>query len=234
MEKIKIYCLPYAGGSKSIYSGWIDKYKDIAKIVPVEYSGHGSRFGEELYISADDVYKYIISEKPENYAVYGHSMGALVSLLTAIRLESEYSYAPKAVIIGGTRPPHLAYKDEPIADLPKDEFMQRIFDMGQMDPEIKAEPELIDILYEILHADAVLGESYTDFSELPKLKTDMFVMTGLQDDEVAEEDMKEWRNYSSGSFELKTFDSGHFFPFRCPEFHKYIESVIGRVRWNAL
>lgn len=233
MKKIKVYCLPYAGGSRSIFNDWVDEYKNIAEIVPLEYSGHGSRYGEELYTSADkmadDIYKCIVSQRPENYIIYGHSMGSLISLLTAIRLEKNYLHAPKAVIIGGTRPPHLSYKEECIANLPKDEFMQKIFDLEQTDPEIMNEPEFVDLFYDIIHADVVLGENYTGFSKLPQIKTNLYVMTGLQDDEAPVEDMEEWKNYCSGLFELKTFDSGHFFPFKYEGFHEYFAELIRSV-----
>ncbi len=234
MEKIKVFCLPYAGGSKSIFNDWIGEYKNIADIIPVEYSGHGSRFGEELYTSADDmaddVFKYIVSQKPENYVIYGHSMGSLISLLTTIRLEKKYPYAPKSVIIGGTRPPHLVYKDEPIAHLPKDEFMKKIFEMDQMDTEIMEEPELLDLLYDIFYADAVLGETYEGYSELPKINTDLVVMTGLQDNEAPEEDMREWNEYTNGALEFKIFDAGHFFPFKCSDFHDYFVNFINGIK----
>ncbi len=233
MEKMKIFCLPYAGGTKNVYREWVDKYADLVEIIPLEYSGHASRFDEELFTSADDmaddISTLIIAEKPTNYAIYGHSMGSLISLLTTVRLEERYQYAPKAVIIGGTRPPHLSYKDVQIGHLPKNEFIQKIFDMGQMDSEIMEEPELIDILYEIISADIMIGENYTGFSELPKIKADLFVMTGLQDDEAPQEDMEEWKDYSDGKFELKTFNSEHFFPFNCPEFHDYFAELIRKL-----
>ena len=230
MNRVKVFCLPYAGGSKSIFNDWIDEYKDVAEIIPVEYSGHSSRYGEELFTDADDmaedVFKSIVAEKPENYIIYGHSMGCLISLLTALKLESRYAHPPKKVIIGGTRPPHLAHKDERIAHLPKKEFMDKIFSLDQMEPEIMEEPELVDLLYDVFLADALVGESYSGYTSLPKLKAPLIVMTGLQDDEAPEEDMKEWSMYTEGPFELKKFDSGHFFPFKYAGFHDFFKKSI--------
>ncbi len=234
MNKIKIYCLPYAGGSMNIYNDWIKEYKDTAQIIPVEYSGHGSRYTEELYTSADDmaddIYRCIMADKPQNYMIYGHSMGSLISLLVTIRLEAKYNYKPNAVIIGGTRPPHLIYKDEQIAHLPKQEFLEKIFSMDQMDAEIMNEPELLDLIYDIIYADTILAEEYRGYQSLPKIKSPLVVMTGLKDDEGPEEDMKEWKKYSEGNFELKTFDAGHFFPFKCVDFHDYFVNTINKYK----
>ena len=230
----KVYCLPYAGGSKSIYHDWINEYKDVAEIIPVEYSGHGSRFGEELYTSADsmaeDVYNIISGDEPKNYIIFGHSMGSLIALLTAEKLEKKYSVKPKAVIIGGTRPPHLVYKDEKMAHLPQKEFMEKFLDLGQTDAEIMNEPELLDLLYDVFYADTVLGENYNDFDKIQKINSPMVVMTGLQDDEAPEEDMREWANYCNEGFEFKSFDAGHFFPFEVPEFADYFRELLKKFK----
>ena len=229
MSKLKVFCLPYAGGSKSIYFDWVDQYADIAELIPIEYSGHGSRFGEELYVDAqkmaDDVFEEIRKMKPDNYILYGHSMGSLMALLVGYRLENEYTHAPKGIVIGGMRPPHLKYKDEQLADLPKEQFIEKIFGLGQMDEEIMNEPELLDLLYEIIHADVCADESFT-LPDNVKLKIPMVTMTGIQDDEAPVEDMKEWGKYTEGSFDFKSFDDSHFFPFTCNEFHDYFRKVI--------
>lgn len=79
MNRIKLYCLPYAGGSKYVYNDWIRIYSEAAEIIPIEYSGHGERYGEPFYRSADeaaeDIAEMIMSDKPERYALYGHSLG---------------------------------------------------------------------------------------------------------------------------------------------------------------
>ena len=91
MGKLKVFCLPYAGGSKSIFQDWIHRYASVAEIVPMEYSGHGSRFCDVLYETADevadDIFEHIIAMQPQDYMIYGHSMGCLIALLVAIRLE---------------------------------------------------------------------------------------------------------------------------------------------------
>ena len=230
MDKLKVFCLPYAGGSKSIFQDWINKYASAAEIIPMEYSGHGSRFCDALYENADDVaediFKNIVAMHPEHYVIYGHSMGCLIALLVAIRLEQKYAYAPKAVIIGGTRPPHLKEKDEKLADLPKQQFMEKIFSLGQTDSEIMNEPELVDLLYDVFHADILVDETYSRYGALPKLSAPMVVMTGLQDDDAPAEDMQEWAKYTDGAFYFQLFDSDHFFPFHCNAFPEYFLKML--------
>lgn len=230
MKKIKLYCLPYAGGSKSIYNEWIDEYRDIAEIIPIEYNGHGELFCEPFYVSADeaaeDICQRIMGDKPDNYAVFGHSMGSAIALLTVAKLEEKYSHKPKAILVGGMRPPHLKYKDEKLLHLPKDEMMKKVFSLGQTDEEIMKEPELIDILYDIFCADLKLDEEIISADQIDKLTVPMVCMTGLEDDEAPEEDMKEWQNYTSGNFYFKSFLGDHFFPFNTSDFTVYFREQI--------
>lgn len=229
MSKITIFCLPYAGGTKAIYSEWCEKYKSIAQIIPLEYSGHGSRFVEPLYEDAyelaNDIFNIIVEKKVTNYMIFGHSMGSLISLLVADQLEKNYSYPPKLVVVGGTRPPHLKYKDESYIGLPKDEIIKKIFALGQTDEEIINNEEFVDLLYSIFYADLCVEEKYSAKENI-KLKSSMLVMTGLKDEEAPVEDMEEWKMYTEGDFKLLTFDDGHFFPFTCNKFHQTFADVI--------
>jgi len=239
MEKVKVYCLPYAGGSASIYYDWKKRYASVAEIIPIEYNGHGSLFGKSLYMeadeAADDIYNRICNDNPQNYILFGHSMGSLLALLVAIRLEKrEYGFLPRAIIAGGTRPPHLKHKDEQLTHLPKNEFMDKIFGLGQMDPEIMNEPELLDMLYEIFYADTKLCEEYRYDESLPGVSIPMVIMTGSEDDEAPLDEMKEWGMYTSGSFNINEFAGDHFFPFNCEEFAGYFSQMIDKAASSEL
>jgi surfactin synthase thioesterase subunit len=233
MEKVKVFCLPYAGGSANVYFDWKKKYATVAEIIPIEYKGHGSLLGESLYKdaddAADDICTRICNENPQSYILYGHSMGSMIALLVAIKLEKRgYSPLPIAIIGGGMRPPHLKYKDEQLAHLPKDLFMKKIFSLGQMDSEIMNEPELLDMLYEIFYADIKLSEAYRYEELLPGISIPMVMMMGSKDIESPFDEMEEWAKYTSGNFYIKEFEADHFFPFNCKEFDDYYVEMIDK------
>ena len=227
MDKITIFALPYAGGTKAIYKSWEKIYSSCAEVVPIEYSGHGSRFCEQLYDDAndvvEDVFHYIIMKKPTNYIIYGHSMGSVIAVLLADKLEREYKYPPKLVAIGGRVPPDC--KEKKLSSLPKEELLKEIFQLGQTDDEIMNNQELVDILYEIFRADIHVNEK--EFSESRIcLKSPLFVATGLEDYDSPVETMKQWRKYTTNSFSLQAFKGNHFFPFNRNEFHDYFSGVV--------
>ena len=239
MEKVKVFCLPYAGGSASIYFDWKEKFTRVADVIPLEYNGHGSLFGEPFYQDADeaaaDIYKRISSENPQNYVLFGHSMGSMIALLVAIKLEeSGYRPLPKAIFVGGMRPPHLKHKDEQLSHLPKDELMKKIFALGQMDSEIMNEPELVEMLYDVFHADLKLSETYEYQKPLPGISIPMVMMTGNQDLEAPLDEMKEWAKYTSNHFHLKEFTADHFFPFNTQAFDEYFVEMLDKAAKSLL
>lgn len=239
MEKVKVFCLPYAGGSANIYFDWKEKYASMAEIIPIEYKGHGRLFGEPFYKdadeAADDICKRICDENPQNYIIYGHSMGSLIALLVATKLEKRECHPlPKAIIVGGMRPPHLKHRDEQLRHLSKDEVMKKIVDLGQMDSEIMNEPELVDMLSDVFLADLKISEGYEDAELLPGIRIPMVVMTGNKDTEAPLDEMKEWARYTSHHFYIKAFDGDHFFPFNCKKFDDYYLEMIDKAARSLL
>ncbi|MDE6021622.1 MAG: hypothetical protein K2H01_11585 [Ruminococcus sp.] len=235
MSKLKVFCIPYAGGTKQVYSDWIQKYSDTAEIIPLEYNGHGELFTMPFYEDADeaaqDICNRIAEEKPLDYILYGHSFGSMIAILAAEKLEKSYTRKPLAVMIGGSRPMHLRYKDRSLRNLSKDEFMKVLMNMGQTSEEIFEEPELVDIIYDIMYHDITIEETYVYISnEHDKITVPVIVMTGTEDDEAPLNDMKEWQNYTSSRFYIKQFHAGHFFPFNCSEFNDYFASMLKKIQ----
>jgi len=48
-NKIKLFCLPCAGGSSSLYSKWNRHIKSEIEVVSIELKGRGIRIDEDFY-----------------------------------------------------------------------------------------------------------------------------------------------------------------------------------------
>lgn len=232
----QMFCLPYAGGSSSIYRGWIFQLKSSIKIELIEYAGRGSRFCDTYFRSieeaAEDASVQIRKRCKGNYVIFGHSMGCLVALETIFILTKQQAILPRAVIMAATRPPHLMCKDRKLGTLSKAELMQKIASMGQMELEVLASKELYEIISEILYADVQMFTKYKRQYEDGKIDIPLLALAGDNDNEAPAEDMKEWRYYTSKSFECHTLNGNHFFPFNNSEqFYdcilKYIRRQVG-------
>lgn len=63
MEKMRLLCLPYAGGSAaSIYLPWKRKLKEEVEVIPLELAGRGKRIKEPLLQSVDEMVTDLIEK----------------------------------------------------------------------------------------------------------------------------------------------------------------------------
>ncbi|MBQ6303710.1 MAG: thioesterase [Clostridiales bacterium] len=230
----QMFCLPYAGGSASIYNDWKYKFGNELDIYPIEYAGHGSRFCEEYYScleeAASDVCEQISRHQTGDYVIYGHSMGCLIALETAFQLTEKKANLPKAVIVAATRPPHLMYKDKPLGTLSRDELMKEIASMGQMEPEVLEYEELYEIVADVLYSDIQMFTRYKRVYGNEHIDIPVLALTSDGDDEAPSDDMTEWQNYTNSSFNMHCFTGNHFFAFNDnPVFYSFIKEYLEKL-----
>lgn len=210
-EKCMCFCFPYAGGSAYVYNEWND-----GNIIGIEYNGHGSLFRKDFYETiqeaADDISDEIINKEINNYALFGHSLGAIIAIETAYKLSLKKATQPKKIIVSGSRPPHLLHKSERIAHLNKELFMKKVFEMGGMPEEIMNNEELFELSYELLCADISMLEQYNPSEDII-VNVPLLACYGEQDKDTNGMDMQEWSNYTSDKFELMSFEGNHFYIF---------------------
>lgn len=112
MEKIKLFCIPYAGGSATNYLRW-KRYSDSAiEIVPIELKGRGGRsttaFYENFQEVVDDVYNSIKFELGKSdYALFGHSFGSMIVYEVIKKIRQAKDQDPVHVFFSGCGPPYI-------------------------------------------------------------------------------------------------------------------------------
>src|SRR5262245_156411 len=94
--RLRLLCLPYAGGTASLYRQWPDGLPSAIEVCPVELPGRGVRLGEppssDLSRLCDDVIAAIDELPGLPMAVFGHSMGAKLAFELARRLDDRIVY----------------------------------------------------------------------------------------------------------------------------------------------
>lgn len=219
-EKI-LYCFPYSGASASFYLGWTAQLDEKIEIVPVEYPGRGSRFGEKLCNDMDELVEAVLSvimkNGTENCAFFGHSIGGLVAYETALKLRKMGMELPKHMFLSGCTPPHIKYGDRMIHLLPDDEFLKELVELGGMSEAILNNREILDLYLPVIRADYRIYELYEYKPEQEPLPVDYTVLTGSTDIIAGERNMMEWRLYTSKKFQIRHFEGDHFFIYEQPE-----------------
>ncbi|MEN8219998.1 MAG: thioesterase domain-containing protein [Pseudomonadota bacterium] len=122
--KITLYCLPFAGGHTLSYRDFQAHVAETILIKPLELPGRGKRTREPLLTNleamADDVFEQVISDlNGQLYAIYGHSMGAILGYLLTKRILNAGKSAPLHLFFSGREAPAVIDGDSLKHQLPK-------------------------------------------------------------------------------------------------------------------
>ena len=211
---MRLFCLPYAGGSASIYRRWGEVLNDV-DVCAVQLPGHGSRFREQpLNHVSELVPELADAMRPYlglPFALFGHSMGALVAFELARELRRRKWKQPVLLFVSACRALQDPVDGEPISYLPDAEFIREIRKLYAGIPdEVLAAPEFLAIMLPALRADMRILESYRYTHEEP-LDCPISCFGGNQDSHVIPQSLGTWREQTLSTFSLRLFPGGHFF-----------------------
>jgi medium-chain acyl-[acyl-carrier-protein] hydrolase len=211
----KVFCFPYAGGAASLFHGWGDALGAETHLCAVQLPGRGGRFREAPAQTIDELVKAaadgLSGELDLPFALFGHSMGAVVAFELARELRRRGGRQPFLLVVSGHQAPHIPEPHPPFSHLPDPEFLEEARQRYDGIPaEVLAEPELLQLVLPVLRADIRALENYAYVEEAP-LECPIGVFGGDQDHHVSASDLEAWRGYTRATVTLRTFSGGHFF-----------------------
>lgn len=212
--RLRLFCFPFAGGGASVFRSWARALPPTIEVCPVQLPGRENRLRESPYtdlpplaeILAGQIQLY--SQKP--FAIYGHSMGALLAFELVKILQRQNAPPPRTLFLAAHRAAHLSPRRPPLYALPDEEFVQALRRFGGLQEEVIRDRELLDLLLPTLRADLTLCDRYSYSSGSP-LNCPFQLYVGRDDPEAPLEDMESWREHSVQSSSLRVFSGGHFF-----------------------
>lgn len=217
-RSINLFCLPFAGGNKYSYREYLEKAPGLLNIIPLDYPGRGSRIKEPLQsdINAlvEDLYTQVQAKTEEGpYAIYGHSMGGLLTYLLAKKLVINKKRKPIHLIITGTSGPSDTRRSEKQRHLmPSKEFIQEIKDFGGMPDEVLQNDELLYYFEPILRSDFRTSENYV-YQQTDPLDVPITIITGTEED-MTQPEIALWQKESTKEVEFMKMKGNHFFIYQ--------------------
>ncbi|HEY9695462.1 MAG TPA: thioesterase II family protein [Oculatellaceae cyanobacterium] len=211
---LRLFCLPYAGGSSVTFRTWSNHLPKSIEICPIELPGRGSRFIEAPFTRLDLLVEAIASsllpylDKP--FAFFGHSMGAVISFELTRLINKKYGLLPAHLLIAGRHAPQLRDRHPPIHTLPKPAFIQGLCRYKGMPKQVLENTELMEVFLPILRADFAICETYKYIDE-PPLPCPITAFGGLQDSETSVDELEAWHKQTNNSFSSHLLPGDHFF-----------------------
>lgn len=231
MGKIKLFCIPHAGGSAMIYYKWNKLLRSNFDLYPVELAGRGKRINVPFYDSfqdaVDDIFYLIRHNLKDDYAIFGHSLGSWIALELVYKILEQGYKEPVHLFFSGNRAPHIFRKEKVLHTLPDEEFKKEIINIGGTPKELFENEELKELFLPVLRADYRILENYHFKKRNFKLSANITVINGI-DDDLSDIEIEGWKEYTSGNFQVCNIKGGHFFiNDQVGEVTKVVNNILG-------
>jgi medium-chain acyl-[acyl-carrier-protein] hydrolase len=215
--KLRLFCLPYAGGGASMYRTWRPVFPSSIEICPVFLPGREKRIHEphirDCNLLLENLMKALVQFTDEPYALFGHSMGAFLVYELAVSLIAQGRKPPAWIFISARKAPYIHYDflSKPIRELSDEELVK---DLSSLNPssvtEFASNPGLASLVLPTLRADFEICETYSR-TRHPSIPVPMTALGGISDPSVTRADLQAWDQTVSGRFSLHMFPGEHFF-----------------------
>lgn len=220
-DTLPLFCLPHAGAGASAFRTWPDCLPGVL-VLPVQPPGRESRFREAPYermgplvAELAAIMLGVAGSRP--YAVYGHSLGALVAFETLREIRRRDSTEPVHLFVSGCVAPHFTCNDDPpVAAAPIPTLVRKLRQLGGTPDWLLSDPTFLEMILPALRADLSVKESYEYRSEQP-LDIPITVLASTEDPAAPHELQDRWRDQTTAAFRLHTLAGGHFAVFEQAE-----------------
>ncbi len=211
---MKLFFIPYAGGTAEVFTKLSPYLREDIELLPVDYAGHGTRAKEPFYQSFDEMSRdtakainaYLDGCK---YAVFGYSMGSVVSF--EMLLNNYLKYPPEHLFIASHEAPGEHWHTMEYAGLSDSEFFKKLVEFGGF----KAEDEermknrfFKKLIFDPIKADYDLIASYELHSKTP---VDVAATMLFSTNDVSRNAVEKWQKRFSKPMEFIEIGKNHFF-----------------------
>jgi medium-chain acyl-[acyl-carrier-protein] hydrolase len=227
--RLRLFCFPYAGGGSLIYRAWHRYLPADIEVCAVQLPGREDRIRERPFTNLIELVQVLLPhllpylDKP--FAIFGHSMGALIGYELAQQLarhpertlsEVEVGVAggrvPTYLFVSGRRAPFLPEREKLLHTLPTDEIflaeLQRRY--NNIPAPIFEDAELRALFAPLLRADAALAETYQCPASTP-LACPIVALGGDSDPLVSPAELQGWQTLTQAAFAVHCFQGGHLY-----------------------
>ncbi|MFD9690307.1 thioesterase II family protein [Kitasatospora sp. NPDC059146] len=211
---LRLLCLPHAGGSASVFRPWAAAAGPDVEVLALQYPGRQDRYREpavaDLTRLADLAAPAVRAAVGDGrYALFGHSMGALLAFELTRRLERD-GRAPELLTVSGRRAPSTR-RDGEYAHLTDDRSLAaHLRDLSGTDPRLLADEEALQMILPAVRADLAAVGGYFAGPEVT-VATPVLALIGDADPWVTPTEAAAWQRHTTAAFELGIHPGGHFY-----------------------
>jgi medium-chain acyl-[acyl-carrier-protein] hydrolase len=212
---LRVFCVPYAGAGAAIFRDWHNAFPSHIEVCAIEPPGRFARQGDpvptDMSAYADAMEAALGPFLDVPFAFFGYSLGALMAFECARRVRARRGLEPSSLIVAAHKAPQLAHRNGQLSGIPKSEFVPAIERRyGPLDPAIRSEPQVLDMVVNIMRTDLKLLEDYR-YEAGQAFECPILAVGGLSDESVTQTELEGWREQTARAFRVEMLSGGHFF-----------------------
>ncbi|MFE4612981.1 thioesterase II family protein [Streptomyces niveus] len=231
---LRLFCFHHAGGTAAIYNGWDRALGPEISVVPVQLPGRERRVREprivELEPLLDELRHHLGPHLDAPYALYGHSMGALVAYALTRRRVEAGERPPERLLVGAYPAPHRQPVLTEVRHMSEERLTRLLVDIGGMSPTLLEYPDWRTAALELIREDLRICHGYRH-TPGPPLPVPVHALTGTDDPLLSPESAAEWAEHAGAGFALYELPGGHLFiRDAAGQVHGLLRSLLATVR----
>lgn len=176
--------------------------------------GRGKRINEpavkkltSLVTAVADVFAVQL-QRP--FALFGHSMGALICFELAREIERRHDRVSSRLYVSARRAPQVPGSDPPNYALPDDEFVAEVKKLNGTPDGLFDDIETRALFIPVIRADFEVVDTYK-YQPGPLLRCPISAYGGLQDTCIPVSDLRAWDKQTLSTCTVQMFAGDHFF-----------------------
>ncbi|NUP44149.1 MAG: thioesterase [Streptomyces sp.] len=229
--QLTCFLIHHSGGSATGYAPLAEHLPPTWRALAVELPGRGASVGESACGDMAELMAHVapavLDNAPDRYAVFGHSLGALVAY-ELVREAERRGVGPVWLGVSGSPAPHRIRDRLPERrDLwPRERLVAFLRELGGTPEEMLEIPDVVDYMVTVLRADLRIVDTY-EHIEGPPLSTPVSVFSGDADPLAEHEFLNGWRERTLAPVSFHSWPGGHFYLFDHPE--SFCKSLVADV-----
>jgi pyochelin biosynthetic protein PchC len=209
----RLFCFPFASGNATFFREWAVRLPADVEVIAVQYPGRLDRIAEPCVLDmdtmVDEIVGALVPVLGDDFALFGHSMGAAVAYEVTYRLQHGLGLLPRRLFLSG-RPAPRHHRQGVKHRSSDDVLWGELRRLGGTAEAALAHPELQAAVLPTLRADYRLIETYRPTIG-PPLTVPVTALTGDADPEAPVDEVADWKSCTSGGFELRVLPGNHFY-----------------------
>ncbi|MEV8320781.1 alpha/beta fold hydrolase [Streptomyces sp. NPDC059900] len=212
---LRLFVLHHAGGSHVSYRHWPAGLPDTWDVRLLDAPGHGRLIDQPPVTDAGRLADFLLRDiEPElggPYALFGHSMGAVMAYEITRRAVDLGLPLPVWVGVSARSAPRPAGVTSRYHELSDTELRTRLKLLGGTPDGVFDDPGLWALFESIIRADLHLVENWRPACDAAPLPVALSAFAGREDRSAPPSRMAGWEAHTEHFTGLRVFDGGHFY-----------------------